>query len=481
MSMYIPPTLLQLTMQGLLKNEALTISALDSMPIELLPPLFKEAFEGRLTKILKAMVAAWPFPCLPVGVLMKTPEVEILQAVLDGIDMLLTHKPRPRRWKLQVLELRNVHQDFWDVWAGRENRAHSAETGSEKQIAKSLHRYAQRWYLKVVTDLSLCFHLQEHQTCLLQWAQQRKGSVQLCCVKMQICDFPVETIMGVLDIFQPHYIEELELFTNQVLSFLGHFAPCLGQMRNLHRFRLRHIYLNPDRVLITFPESEENCFSKFLTQFSKLRCLQHLSMYGIRFSTDKIKQLFRSLMILLESLSITLSRFSQSDLQFLSRCPGLCQLKHLHLSHIELSTSHPTGLRVLLENVADTLQTLELEHCSLEDSHLSVLLPALSQCSELTRVNFCDNLFSRPALKDLLQCMANLNQLAVELYPAPLECYDHLHNILVDRFVQLCPDLLDIVMAKRQPKKMAFVTAICLECCQRCVYDMKATLCRCWQ
>nr|XP_021509945.1 PRAME family member 20-like [Meriones unguiculatus] len=382
MCLYIPPTLLQLAMQGLLKNEALAISALDSMPIELLPPMFKGAFESRLTKILKAMVAAWPFPCLPVGALMKTPEVETLQAVLDGIDMLLTQKAHPR-WKLQVLELRNVHQDFWDVWAGRDNRARSAETGSEKQIAKCLHRYALRWYLKVVTDLSLCFHLQEHQTCLLQWAQQRKGSVQLCCVKMQICDFPVETII----------------------------------------------------------------------------CL----------------------MILLESLSITLSRFSQSDLQFLSQCPGLCQLKHLHLSHIELSTSHPTGLRVLLENVADTLQTLELEHCSLEDSHLSVLLPALSQCSQLTRVNFCDNPFSRPALKGLLQCMANLNQLAVELYPAPLECYDHLCNILVDRFVQLCPDLLDIVMAQRQPKKMAFVTAICLECCQRCVYDRKAILCRCWQ
>ncbi|XP_060221229.1 PRAME family member 12-like [Meriones unguiculatus] len=474
MSIYNPPTLQELAMQGLLRNEALAISSLDCIPIMLFPPLFEEAFKGRHTKILKAMVAAWPFPCLSVGVLMKTLEVETLQAVLDGIDMLLTQKARPR-WKIQVLDLRNVHQDFWDVWTGITKGVHSEDSGREKQLVKSLHTYALWQPLKVVTDLSLCFHLQEHQTCLLQWAQQRKGTVQLCCVKIEISDFPVETIREVLDIFRPHYIEELELFTRKVLSFLGHFAPFLGQMRNLRKF---HLSLND---LVMDREALDKCLYKFLTQFSKLNCLQHLYLNGVYFSSDNMKQLCRCLKTPLESLSITQCPLSQSHLKHLSRCPKLYQLKQLDLSGILLFASLPTGLRVLLENVADTLQTLELEHCSLEDSHLSVLLPALSQCSQLTRVNFCDNPFSRSALKGLLQCMATLNQLAVELYPAPQECYDHLRNILVDRFAQLCPELLDTVMAQRQPKKIAFATTICLECRHHCVYDMKTILCQCWQ
>ncbi|XP_050998717.1 melanoma antigen preferentially expressed in tumors-like, partial [Acomys russatus] len=126
MSIINPPTLVQLAMQGLLRKDALEISALENLPIEFFPSLFKEAFDGRHTKILKAMVAAWPIPCLSVGVLMKTPEVETLKAELDGIDILLMQKAHPR-CKLQVLDLRNVHQDFWDVWAG----AHSVETVRE--------------------------------------------------------------------------------------------------------------------------------------------------------------------------------------------------------------------------------------------------------------------------------------------------------------------------------------------------------------
>lgn len=36
------------------------------------------------------MVAAWSFPCLPVGALMKTPDLETLKAVLGGLDLLMT-------------------------------------------------------------------------------------------------------------------------------------------------------------------------------------------------------------------------------------------------------------------------------------------------------------------------------------------------------------------------------------------------------
>ncbi|XP_050998767.1 preferentially expressed antigen in melanoma-like protein 7 [Acomys russatus] len=238
---------------------------------------------------------------------------------------------------------------------------------------------------------------------------------------MKICAFPVEIIRDVLDIFKPHYIEELELFTNQVLSFLRHFAPCLGHMRNLPKFHLHHIYLNSDRVVNTLADREKNSASKFLAQFSKLNCLQHLSMNWIYLSTDHVKQFCRYLKTPLESLSITHSHLSQSLLKHLSGCQSLRQLKYLNLNDIVLSTSHPTGLQLLLKNVADFLRTPELQHCNPEDSHISFLLPALSQCFQLTRVNFYDNNFSMAVLKDLLHCKVNLNKLTVEFYTAPVE------------------------------------------------------------
>jgi hypothetical protein len=122
---------------------------------------------------------------------MKIPDVEMLQAVLDGIDILLTQNVHPR-CRLRVLDLRRVHQNFWDVWAGREDGA--AETRSEKKVAERIQRKPLRG-LKVVIDLRLCYPVNEHQACLLHWVQQkkdslRKGSLWLCCPKMKIYCLP---------------------------------------------------------------------------------------------------------------------------------------------------------------------------------------------------------------------------------------------------------------------------------------------------
>ncbi|EGW08421.1 PRAME family member 12 [Cricetulus griseus] len=168
----------------------------------------------------------------------------------------------------------------------------------------------------------------------------------------------------------------------------------------------------------------------------------------------------------------------QSDLKHLSQCQNLCQLKHLNLSNSLFSGSSDTHLQVLIENTSDTLQTLKLSNYSMKDSELRDLLPALSQCSQLTTVNFYDD-FSTAVLKKLVQGMTDPNNLTVEFYPAPLECYDPLGSVHVEEFSQLCLELQDIVFAKRQPKTIAFATRICPKCHRSCVYNMEIRLCQC--
>lgn len=130
---------------------------------------------------------------------------------------------------------------------------------------------------------------------------------------------------------------------------------------------------------------------------------------------------------------------------------GALATENLKFRNVVLSRLGAPHLRVLLENTADTLQTLELVECWMEDSHFSALLPALSLCSHLNTVNFCDNKISTAVLKKLLQSVANLSNIIVEFYPAPLECYDPLGSVLVEKFAQLCPELLDILCAKGSP------------------------------
>ena len=50
-------------------RSALDVSTLESLPTELFPPLFLEAFDGYRTETLKAMVQTWPFVRLPLGAL----------------------------------------------------------------------------------------------------------------------------------------------------------------------------------------------------------------------------------------------------------------------------------------------------------------------------------------------------------------------------------------------------------------------------
>jgi hypothetical protein len=67
MSVHTPPTLQKLAIQTLVREEALGMSDLEELAYGLFSALFKEAFDGRHIKLIKALVIAWPFHCLPVG------------------------------------------------------------------------------------------------------------------------------------------------------------------------------------------------------------------------------------------------------------------------------------------------------------------------------------------------------------------------------------------------------------------------------
>lgn len=51
--------------------------------------------------------------------------------------------------------------------------------------------------------------------------------------------------------------------------------------------------------------------------------------------------------------------------------------------------------------------------------------------------------------------MDNLSKLIVNLYPPSLECYCHLDHDHMERFPQVSPELLDVLMAKMQLKTVA--------------------------
>ncbi|XP_055461463.1 PRAME family member 3-like [Psammomys obesus] len=173
MSCQAIPTLQQLSLQELLSDEDLAVSTLEGMPTELFPLVFKEAFIKRRRRILKSMVASWPYPCLPIGALMKSFHVDNFHAVLDGVDLLSQQKVQPKRGKLEVLDLQDAHHDFWEGTAGKKDDVSSPQIKpGEKDPTTGVNQP-----LKVVIEYTFkSSRLNSYNEYFMRWLLQRRQS-----------------------------------------------------------------------------------------------------------------------------------------------------------------------------------------------------------------------------------------------------------------------------------------------------------------
>ncbi|KAM4827039.1 melanoma antigen preferentially expressed in tumors-like isoform 1-T6 [Thomomys bottae] len=430
-----PPRLLELAEQSLLKNEALAIAALDELPVELFPPLFTAAYAGRHSEVLKAIVQAWPFACLPLGTLMKEwqPHQETFQAVLRGLDALLAQEVRPRQWKLQVLDLRQkTHQDLETVWTGTRDGlcllSDAAQPMMKKQKVGDSGMGVKQHLAPVQVLIDLYLNKGSHDellTSLIEKVKQRKGLLYLSCKKLRIFEVPLQNIKMILKMVQLESVQDLEVTFTWKPSTLGKFASHLGQMGNLRRLLLSHIQISP----CTSSEEEEQCVNQLSTQFLSLHHLQELHLESLFFLQGRLYYVLRCLMSPLKILSVTNCLLLESDLMNLSQCSNTKQLKELNLNRVSLSNVSSETFETLLKSVSATLQNLSLNECGIIDSQLTAMLPAMRQCSQLTIFSFSGNPVSMSVLESLPYHTIGLTKLRRVRYPAPRESYEDIDGI----------------------------------------------------
>ncbi|MXQ87682.1 hypothetical protein E5288_WYG017750 [Bos mutus] len=423
MSVQNPLRLMNLAGKSLLANEALAISALEYLPIELFPQLFMEAFFGRHRKTLKALVQAWPFVRLPLGGLMQTPHLGTLQTVLDGLNVLLAQKDQPRRCKLQVLDLRNSGQDFWRMWSG--SKIHVSSSSSMAPGAVDSLR-----------------------------AEKPLAPFE----KLSILSFPMENIMKVLSMVRLDCIEEVHVNCTWYLPTLAMFAPLLGQISKVQRLLISHIHLPAPK------EQDKQHVVKITSQFLRLHHLRDLHLESPFYLEGCLDQMLRCLMTPLDTLTITCCLLTDSDLTHLSQSPKVSQLKGLNLSGVMMTYSSPELLPALLEKVSATLQKLYLEQCGIRDSHLEFLLPALSLCIHLTSFSLRGNFLSMAMMEKMLRHTSGLPSLSGELYTAPQESFSSQGILQPSRLAQCRIELLEILKDLGRPRTIW----ICFTPCPHC-------------
>uniref|UniRef100_G1Q7A8 Uncharacterized protein n=1 Tax=Myotis lucifugus TaxID=59463 RepID=G1Q7A8_MYOLU len=450
MSIRTPPTLLWLAGESLLRDEASAIAALDYLPAELFPPLFIQACRRRMRKPLKVLVQAWPFPVLPLGSLMRLPPVMVLKAVLEGLDGLLAQEVRPRRWKLRVLDLRNMDVNLWRMWCGHSTWKCS-QTGSVAVHCSSPNMEHPLAPLEVFLDLDFSeMATVKFFMYIIQWAQQRKGSVHLCCKTLNFWELPFQRTRKVLDRVQLDCIQEVGVDCTWDLPTLGTFARYLGQMSNLQSLALCHKERRSRRSKI---------LSQFLSQMQRLQHLKKLYLGSTSFLQGRLDQMFRCLQTPLDKLSIwDCWPLTQSDLTHLFQCPNLRQLKSLRLYGANLTDFSPEPLRALLEAVAPTLQDLCLNNCAIVDSQVQAILPVLSRCHQLRDFTITENTLSVATIKQLLRHTARLRSLELERYPIPLECYRIHETVNQERVALIQAELTGILRELGQPRTIRLNT-----------------------
>eukprot|EP00074_Homo_sapiens_P105121 XP_016885673.2 PRAME family member 3-like [Homo sapiens] len=470
MSLQAPRRLLELAGQSLLGDQALAISILDELPRELFPPLFVEAFTSRRCEVLKVMVQAWPFPCLPLGSLMKTPDLEILHYVVDGIDCLLAQKVRPRRRKLQVLELRDVDENFWTIWSGARPLSCSPEAMSKRQTVEDCPRTGEKQPLKVFMDVCLKEKFMDEDLSFFSgWVQHRRGSVHLCCTKVVNYSMSILNFRNILETVYPDSIQVLEIWNMCWPCMIVEFSPYLSQMRNL-----RKLFISDGCRYLLSSDSQEQLVAEFSSVLLRLENLQMLYVRRVCFFRGHLDQLISCLKTSLKVLTITNCVLLESDLKHLSQCPSISQLKTLDLSGIRLTNYSLVPLQILLEKVAATLEYLDLDDCGIIDSQVNAILPALSRCFELNTFSFCGNPISMATLENLLSHTIILKNLCLELYPAPRESYGADGTLCWSRFTQIRAELMKRVRDLRHPKRILFGTDYCPDCGNRSFYDLEA-------
>ncbi|XP_008583432.1 PREDICTED: PRAME family member 12-like [Galeopterus variegatus] len=390
--------------------------------------------------------------------------------------LLATTKIKSSRCKMQVLDLRNVHRNFWSLWSGAEAGACSPWAMNETQSVEDFPGTGGKRPLKVLVDLCLKeTALDEFHTCLLLWVKQRQGLLRLCCRKLDISSLPICVIDEVLRMVELDCIQEVRMDRNCDLLKLASFAPFLGRMSNLRKLLLHHVFEIP-RIS---PEEMKEIIVKIASHFAKLHHLQELYVESAVFLEVHVHVLLRCLKTPFETLSIHNGWLYESDMSHLFQCLSISQLKHLDLRGICLIHVSPESLRVLVESVAVTLQTLDLQDCWMTNPQLNAILPALSHCSQLRAFSFYGNYFSMAALKDLLRHTANLANLSLEMYPAPLESYDPDGDFQWGTFVQLRAELMVILRVFRQPKLIWFSSYPCVRCTKWQSCHWEGTSCYC--
>ncbi|KAM6413196.1 leucine-rich repeat-containing protein 14 [Pluvialis apricaria] len=448
-------SLVFLCARRLLSHRPTARRALDLLPAELYPVLFRAAFLDERTLALRDLVGTWPFPvlsfqrllghchCGPHILLGEKPSKLCVQAVILAVVAHLCRALEEpcrdvseSRCRLRVLDMTGLQDDDTDrgpqwmsLWSGTvalakaciEVSKHQSEClkrGSKRHKGPSgASATPQAIGMEVRADL----FVNSTSFGVLRDALQTTaaGPLRLKCRDFHAEELSVAGTVSLLELLEPAGVRRVDLrFNNLGLAGLCAVLPHLTRFTDLLSLKLPYSNVNVRRLTAGMDAG----FRRLAAQLGRLPCLKELNLGSSRLS-GKLGQLLGDLQGPLESLELAFCYLLPGDLAFLSQSLHAPALKKLDLSGHDFSENLLQPLQRLLEETSASLLHLDLMECRLTDARLEALLPALCRCSHLRCLGLFGNPISTSGLKTLLRQTMVLLDLSLVIYPYPVDCY----------------------------------------------------------
>ncbi|MEE6462939.1 hypothetical protein FKM82_005703 [Ascaphus truei] len=446
--------------QKVVSDHASIQRALEFIPKELYPVLFKAAFLGKKTLVLQDLVQQWPFfvlsfqkllhrdrHCNP-SLLKEKPSKLCVQTVILGVMAYLSEAltkedggSHARKQQLRLLDMTGLQDDDLEpdpdtmsLWSRTVTLAKACIDISRRHCDEVMRVSKRRKgsgvavltppapcspvYVEVRVDLFVnstsygvlreALHVSAH------------GPLRLQCRDLRAEELSLRSTAGLLELLSPAGIRQIDLrFNNLGLPGLNVLLPHMAKFTSLQSLKLPYSNIDVRRPSPVMEEGLQN----FASQLGQLCALKELNLGSSRLS-GRLRQVLRGLEKPLESLELAFCYLLPVDLCYLSQSIHVSSLKTLDLSGNNLSAILLQPFQRLITEASGCLLHLDIMECKLTDTHLSSFLPALCRCSRLRYLGLFCNPLSSMGLKMLLQNSVLLPDLRLVVYPIPVDCYD---------------------------------------------------------
>ncbi|XP_008577165.1 PREDICTED: leucine-rich repeat-containing protein 14B [Galeopterus variegatus] len=420
-----------LSAESLVSHPQLAQQSLDSVAQTLYPLLFKASYLLEQTEVTRAVLGHWPLEEFRLGMLLG-PSADhpmdlrdracraCLEACVHG---LADHVLQGRSRRLRVADLtglRDVQEQQCPCGQalGRWGRTDLLARACCELQAQP---HAAGHPVEVLADL---FVTEGNFEVVVQALQPvGPAPLQLRCPTFRADSLSWGQLLQVLHLAGPGTLRKLEVVHN-VRLHAGHVLQLLAQVGfpQLASLTLPTKAFDAPPTCAPMPDGEDTLLSSIAWELSQMTQLTELS---VAFSTltGKIQRLLSPLRTPLRVLDLANCALNHVDMVFLADCAHAAHLEVLDLSGHNLVSLYPSTFFRLLSQAAQTLKVLTLEECGIADSHVNMMILALSPCHQLQEFKFLGNPLSSRALRRLFTALCELPALRCIEFPVPKDCY----------------------------------------------------------